>query len=139
LIATAGLDNSVGIWDARKGTLLTELKEHQGPVRDVAFNRDGKFLLSISDDGKVRLWDTSTWMTVSYLVPKEPPAASVALTADNRYVLLAEADRRVRIYPWERIAPLPTLLEIAKLRLKRQLSPEERALYLPGFQAQGPQ
>ncbi len=134
LIATAGLDHSVGIWDATHGTLQSELKGHQGPVRDAVFNADGKFLVTVSDDGKARLWDTSTWEIASHFVPQSAPATNIALTADNKFVLLAENDRRVRVYAWERLAPLSNLLEIAKQRLKRRLSAEERALFPPASQ-----
>jgi WD40 repeat protein len=133
-IATASLDHSVSVWEARDGKLVAELKGHQGPVRDAVFNVDGKFLLSVSDDGRVRLWETETWGMVGQFVPQAPPAAEIALTADNQSVLLAESDGRVRVYAWERIAPLAELLKIAKLRLKRPLSGEEKRLFYPASQ-----
>jgi WD40 repeat protein len=56
LIATAGLDGSIQLWDPRDGT-RRRIAVHRGGAVDVAFSRDGARLASIGRDGRVRLWN----------------------------------------------------------------------------------
>jgi len=56
LLATAGFDNVVIIWDFSTAKELLQLKGHTGPVYCVAFNKDGSLLASSSADKTIRLW-----------------------------------------------------------------------------------
>ncbi|MFB2896705.1 WD40 repeat domain-containing protein [Aerosakkonemataceae cyanobacterium BLCC-F50] len=55
-IATAGVDNTVKLWNLQ-GELLRTLPEHRGIVISLAFTPDGKFLVSGGDDSTVIIWD----------------------------------------------------------------------------------
>ncbi len=57
LIAVAGFDGQVAIWDAMTGERLRVLTEHQLGVTRVAWSPDGSILASGSWDGSVILWD----------------------------------------------------------------------------------
>ncbi|QJT07169.1 hypothetical protein G9272_32545 [Streptomyces asoensis] len=65
LLATAGDDRTVRLWDARTGRELAALTGHTGRVLAVAFSPDGARLASGGEDGTVRLWE----------VPADGPAA----------------------------------------------------------------
>ena len=68
-IATASEDKTAKLWDL-KGNLLADFSGYQGnllkgeadfvelksPINSVCFSRDGKFLITGSQDGKVRFW-----------------------------------------------------------------------------------
>jgi len=60
VLATAGEDQTVQLWDAATGTQRRVLRGHQGLVRSVVFSPDGKTLASASFDRTVRLWDVAT-------------------------------------------------------------------------------
>jgi serine/threonine protein kinase len=60
LLASAGWDGIVRLWDVRTGGLWTALKGHTAPVRCVAFSPDGRTLASGGFDRTVRLWDLHT-------------------------------------------------------------------------------
>jgi hypothetical protein len=57
VLASAGADRAVKLWDVEKARLLVTLEWHLGPVRGVAFSPDGERLASAGADGAVRLWD----------------------------------------------------------------------------------
>lgn len=60
LVATAGLDQTVRLWDATTGQELGSPPEgHLDVVVSVAFSRDGNMLASAGRDRKVLLWDVS--------------------------------------------------------------------------------
>ncbi|MER6398316.1 TIR domain-containing protein [Kitasatospora sp. NPDC001603] len=57
LLATAGDDRVVRLWDPRTGQDLGRLRGHTGRILAVTFSPDGSLLASGGEDGTVRLWD----------------------------------------------------------------------------------
>ena len=56
LLATAGRDNHIKLWDMATGTQLATLEGHERPVLTLSFSPDGALLASGSGDNTVRLW-----------------------------------------------------------------------------------
>lgn len=56
LLATAGSDGIIYLWNAADGLFLRTLEGHRGSIRDLAFSPDGSLLASVSADGSLRLW-----------------------------------------------------------------------------------
>src|SRR5271166_3318889 len=57
VLATAGFDNDVKLWDFASGKEIRTLTGHSGAVYCVAYNKDGTLLASSSLDGTIRLWN----------------------------------------------------------------------------------
>jgi WD40 repeat protein len=57
LIYTGCLDAKVRIWDSRTGDIQRILQGHQDSILDLAVSRDGKYIVSGSDDGTARAYD----------------------------------------------------------------------------------
>ncbi len=57
LLASAGHDSKVCVWDVESGRKLRELAGHLGQVTSLAFSNDGNKLASGSFDSTVMVWD----------------------------------------------------------------------------------
>ena len=57
LLATAGSDRSIEVWETVTGARRELLAGHSAPATHLAFRADGATLLSGSDDGAVIAWD----------------------------------------------------------------------------------
>ncbi|KAK3821635.1 MAG: WD40-repeat-containing domain protein [Benniella sp.] len=60
LIASAGLDKTVRLWNTESGKCLYTLTGHTQAVNCVAFSPQGDQIASASDDGTLRSWDPAT-------------------------------------------------------------------------------
>ena len=60
MLASAGADDVVTLWDSRTGRRLSTLGAHLGSVEALAFDPTGNELASGSDDHTVILWNVRT-------------------------------------------------------------------------------
>ncbi|MBI5667876.1 MAG: protein kinase [Chloroflexi bacterium] len=92
LIASAGWDRSVIVWDVASGQpTYPSLQGHTDAVNSIAFGAND-VLASGSKDGTVRLWDASTGAAIGQ--PLEAGAAvwSLAVSPDGRVLAAGRAD-----------------------------------------------
>ena len=57
LIATAGKDNKVKLWNRKTGELLKGFKSNQNFINHMSFSPDSRILLSSSKDRTLKLWN----------------------------------------------------------------------------------
>jgi len=97
LLASASLDRSVGVWDARSGTQLRKLEGGGGLFWGVAWSPDGKTLAGASTSGAV-LWDAETWQTLRTLREFKDVIYTVAWSPDGRMLATGAHDGVVRLW-----------------------------------------
>jgi WD40 repeat protein len=95
LLATAGWDRTVRLWDVATGQPHgTPLTGHTGTVTGVVFSPDGQLLATASNDRTVRLWDLSfhNWIGVGCKLVK-------------RNLSMTEWNQLLPDIPYERTCP----------------------------------
>jgi WD40 repeat protein len=111
LLASAGDDKAVKLWDVASGRNIATLRGHRRPIRSVAFSPDGKLLasgcecaisfedkkadpkLAVADqwEDNIKLWDLVTLKEKSTLTGKTGDVGCLAFSPDGR--LLASGSR----------------------------------------------
>ncbi|MCB1207585.1 MAG: hypothetical protein KDN18_25260, partial [Verrucomicrobiae bacterium] len=98
LLATAGYDRAIHLWDLASGKLLRSMTAHNGAVYDLAFSPDGSVLASASGDGTCKIWQVATGERLDTLNQPEGEQCRVAFTPDARHIVAAGADNRIRLW-----------------------------------------
>lgn len=57
MIATAGEDGKIKLWDIRANILIDTLKGHQNTVNGIKFGFNSNNLCSVSTDRTMKQWD----------------------------------------------------------------------------------
>jgi hypothetical protein len=99
MLASAGQDGLVRLWDSASGKAVRCLKGHAGPVRAVVFSKDGRALLSGGDDKTARLWDVGSGKDLQHFGGQGGAVEAVALSPDGKAVATGGPDGLVRL--WE--------------------------------------
>ena len=111
LIASAGGNNTIKLWDLTEG-VVTTLGSHSHKVNSIAFSPDGQKLVSGSDDFTIKIWDVAgkrLFSTLSHITDfARSQVKVVAFSPDGQKI--ATAGRHLKI--WD----IHTLREIMTIR-----------------------
>jgi hypothetical protein len=100
LIATAGEDGVVRVWDGSDGALVQELEGHNGGVLYVAFSPDDELIAGAGSDGTVRLWDQVGRQAAEFKMPTQGsgPVYSVEFSPDSSALVATTDDNTVFVW-----------------------------------------
>ena len=96
LLASAGEDLKVRLWDPATGDCLHTLAVSSHEVASLAFSPDGRLL--VGDDKTVRLWDPATGDCLRTLTGHTGQVRGVAFGPDGRLLASAGEDKTVRLW-----------------------------------------
>ena len=77
-------DGIACIWDAATGKRLAELRGHVGPVRDVNYGPDGKYIITASDDCTSHIYACTLCISLEELFAAAHERAVRDLTNEER-------------------------------------------------------
>jgi WD40 repeat protein len=100
LIATAGYDNRIILWDAVSRTAIA-CANHDHLVNQCAFSSDGRWLVSASSDCSARIWEVPTLRLKAVLPGHRDDVDMAVFAPDNQHVATCALDRCVRIFDLE--------------------------------------
>jgi WD40 repeat protein len=145
-ILTWSWDNTARVWDASTGNTLAVLAgdpipwraDHPNAVNSASFSPDGK-LIETSSGQTVRIWRADNGQIVRILpvltpgkdVDNGPRTVNGAIfSRDGRSLLAVTNVGIIRVYKWETFAPSDEILALARTRVTRGLTIDEREEYL---------
>ncbi|MAS94955.1 MAG: hypothetical protein CMO55_17295 [Verrucomicrobiales bacterium] len=98
LMATAGYDRVIRLWDSKDGEPVREIESHNGAVYDLAFSPDGAILASASGDSTGKLWRVSDGERLDTLNQPQAEQYRIDFTPDGKFVVAVGADNRIRVW-----------------------------------------
>src|SRR5262249_17856589 len=98
LLASAGKDGQVRVWDPATGKQLLALRGHLKTISGLAFSPDGRRLASASLDGTVRLGDPNTGQVVMTLHGPREGFSGVVFSPDGSRLAASGLDKIVRLW-----------------------------------------
>lgn len=98
ILASAGRDGRVGLWDARTGRALASLHGHAGAVNVVAFSPDGRTLATGGVDRLILLWDVPSRKQRAVLTGAEAAVSSLSFSPDGKTLAAGAWDDAARVY-----------------------------------------
>jgi WD40 repeat protein/serine/threonine protein kinase len=96
LLAVAGFDSLVRLWDPATGKEVRILRGHNFPVLSVAFHPDGRRLASAG--AEIKIWDTVSGKEVRTIKGHRGKVWSVAFSRDGSWLASASEDRTVKLW-----------------------------------------
>jgi WD40 repeat protein len=98
LLASASMDKSVRLWNARSGALLQKLGGHLNGTIAVAFSPDGKLLASASYDKTAKLWDVQSGEVQRTLMGHSSILTAIVFSPNGKLLASASYDKTVKLW-----------------------------------------
>ncbi len=98
LVATAGYDREIIVWNAASGQPIQRINGHNGAIFDLAFSPDGTTLVSACADETLKVWNVATGERLDTLSQPEGEVYAVDITADGKQIVAVSADNRLRVW-----------------------------------------
>ena len=111
LLASAGNDNSIVLWDVRSGRQVNTFIGHKAPVNCILIQESLQTIFSVSDDGNLHAWDINTGkITATYSSGK--PIKSLSISSDLSKIAIGSSS--VEILDRNSLDVLKTVSETLK-------------------------
>ncbi|KAJ5239370.1 hypothetical protein N7468_003989 [Penicillium chermesinum] len=98
LIASAGFDNHVKLWNGRDGKFITTFRGHVGAVYQCCFSADSRQLVSSSKDTTLKIWDIRTQKLKMDLPGHRDEVFAVDWAPDGEKVCSGGKDKVVKLW-----------------------------------------
>lgn len=96
VVLTAAYDMTIKIWDLADNTEQIEITAHQDEIFCAEWSPDGKFIATVSKDGKIRIFEPreSTEPIKEGVGPEGSRGARVIWAVDMKYLVVSGFDRQ---------------------------------------------
>lgn len=100
LLASAGADGAIILWNTETWEHKEPLRGHKGDVHSLSFSPDGQTLASAGKDKTIKLWNTRTGQLAPVQLPDEhkDEVWRVAFSPDGKLLASADRDKTFRLW-----------------------------------------
>jgi WD40 repeat protein len=116
VLATAGADSDVRIWNVANGTHFALQRRAFGPLAEVALEPTGRWVAGAAPISVI-LWSRTSGRQLFYVRGHTGVLTSVSFAPDAETVLTSSRDGTVRTYDCDVCADRDALVHLAKVRL----------------------
>jgi WD40 repeat protein/tRNA A-37 threonylcarbamoyl transferase component Bud32 len=128
MLATAGDDPLVQLWDVESGKLIREFEQNVGGVLALEFSSDGKTLAISGFDPVASLWDVATGTQIGPRLPSGSRRTMLDQSPDGRNLLTTAANGQGAVWDIDPESWKQRACDLAN----RTLTREEWEEFLPG-------
>lgn len=118
------------LWDMDTWQPLHELRGHRGAASYAAFSTYGAVVVTADSEGDIRMWDPDGGTSLGRFRSAVGGIQGIAISPDGLYLAIAANDSTVRVYSCDACGSGERMLERARNRIRRSLTPEERERYV---------
>jgi len=101
LLASAGKDSTIVIWDFISGKIIKKLSWSEGIVTSVEISPDGKYLVAGASDDKAYLYDIARGVLIKTYAVQNDDILCVAFSPTGKLFVIAGAEGLVKVYSIE--------------------------------------
>jgi WD40 repeat protein len=128
MLATSSIDDDARVWNVRSGNQIALLRIHSGPVSDVTFSSDGRWLATAGPVA-VGIWETrktGAWPARPLYLVHGPtkPINDVAFSERGWRILMGSRDGSVRTFDCTACTGIDGLTKLARARLREIARPK---------------
>jgi WD40 repeat protein len=99
ILASAGSDGKVSLWEVRSQKLIATLEKHEKAILAIAFSPDGALIATGGEDNLVKLWNVSARRLDQTLEGGHgEPVNSVKFSPDGKLLATASDDDTVKLW-----------------------------------------
>jgi len=98
LLATAGYDRLIHLWNPADGSLVRSIDGHKGAIHDLAWHPSSTVLASASADETVKLWRVADGERLDTLNQPHGEMIAVHFTPDGNHIIAGGADKRLHLW-----------------------------------------
>lgn len=88
-------NGTVSMWTPNMGQPVVRMLTHKGPLRDVAFDRSGTYMVTAGADAQVRVWDIRKYTSLHSYFAAQPP---VSMDVSQRGFIALSWGSRVQVW-----------------------------------------
>lgn len=114
------------IWDTTTRKQITALNKLDERILRARYSPDGQLLVTAMDSNKASVWDTATGKELTTLYGHGGRIYDAEFSPDGKRIVTASFDATARIH----FVNIQAVIELAKQRVERDLTCEERVQYL---------
>ncbi|HWR92981.1 MAG TPA: hypothetical protein VN300_11155, partial [Desulfobacterales bacterium] len=127
---TAG-DKVIHVWETGSWKRVAAIDVRPGALAGFASSPDGEFILTMAGMPEAAVFETGSGARVAELTGHADQVLAAGFSPDGRRIVTAGLDGRVHLYDFSSGGTTAELIALARKRVPRQLTAEERERHLP--------
>jgi WD40 repeat protein len=92
-------DEAPIIWSIKHKCMLYRLEGHKGPIKELIFCKNGKYLRSYSQDNTIKLWDIYLGKCLETIPIKNAQLTKLAISDNGKYIVTQTEGINIEVYP----------------------------------------